>query len=94
MIDHATRMNAGPRAERFREMAHVVGAKDESPEGFLRWLAELKTQIGIPAKLSQVGVTPEHHKRLPDLALADSCHLNNPVPVTRADFVRIFQEAA
>ena len=75
-------------------MARVVGAKDESSEGFLRWLADLKAQIGIPAKLSQAGVTPEHHKRLPDLARADSCHLNNPVPVTRADFERIFREAA
>lgn len=94
MIDPAIRMNAAARPERFTEMARVVHAKEQSPEGFLRWLADLKAQIGIPTKLSQAGVTPDHHARLPTMALADSCHQNNPVPVKLADFERIFREAA
>ena len=73
-------------------MARIVGAKEETPEAFLRWLADLKAQIGVPAKLSGAGVKVE--SGIVDLALADSCHLNNPVPVTREDFARIFREAA
>jgi alcohol dehydrogenase class IV len=93
MIDHGIRMNAGPRAERFAEMARIAGAKEATPEGFLRWLADLKAQVGIPAGLAQAGVAADRRPELVDLALADSCHLNNPVPVTRADFERIFDEA-
>jgi alcohol dehydrogenase class IV len=93
MIDHATRMNAAARPERFREMARVVRAKEETPEGFLRWMADLKAQIGIPAKLSQAGLGKEHLSALPAMALADSCHQNNPVPVAIGDFERIFREA-
>ena len=91
MIDHATRMNAAARPERFREMARVVGAKEDSSEGFLRWIADLKAEVGIPAKL---GVDAAKAALLPAAALADSCHQNNPVPVALADFQRIFSEAA
>jgi len=93
MIDHAVRMNSAARADRFTEMARIVGAKENSPEGFLRFLADLKAEIGIPAKLSHGGVTREHLARCPAVAFADSCHQNNPVPVTLADFERIFREA-
>ncbi|MEA3200031.1 MAG: hypothetical protein QOE90_1459 [Thermoplasmata archaeon] len=91
MIDHAVAMNQKARAERFAEMARVVGAKDGD---FLRWLADLKAQVGVPAKLAQAGVTKEHLAKLPEAALADSCHQNNPVPAALADFQRIFREAA
>jgi alcohol dehydrogenase class IV len=94
MIDTAIRMNAAARPDRFSEMARIVGAKEHTPEGFLRWLADMKAQIGIPSKLSQAGVKPEHLPRLPAAALADSCHQNNPVPVSLSDFERIFREAA
>ena len=93
MIDHALRMNAKARDERFREMARVVGAKEATPEGFLRWLADLKAQVGIPARLSQAGVREEHLPRLAEVAFADSCHQNNPVPCRAEDFPRIFREA-
>ncbi|HUR69338.1 MAG TPA: iron-containing alcohol dehydrogenase [Candidatus Thermoplasmatota archaeon] len=94
MIDHAIAMNVPAREERFREMARVVGAKEQTAASFLRWLADLKAEIGIPARLTQAGVTPEHLIRLPDAAFADSCHQNNPVPVTTQDLQRIFHEAA
>lgn len=93
MVDHATRMNVPARADRFAEMARVVGAKEPTPEGFLRWLADLKAQIGIPARLSQAGVTKEQLARMPARAFADPCHQNNPVPCTLADLERIFAEA-
>lgn len=87
MIDHAIAMNAKARADRFTEMARVVGAKEVSPEGFLRHLANLKAELGIPAKVGKTDA------RLAAAALADSCHQNNPVPVALADFERIFREA-
>jgi hypothetical protein len=56
----------------------------------LNWL---KTAIGIPATLSDVGVTREHLPALVDVAVADGCHATNPRPCTRDDFTRLFDEA-
>ena len=74
-------------------VAQVVGLEDESGEGFLRWLRELKARIGIPADLKAAGVSRAELDRLSDLAFQDTCHLNNPRPVRQDDFRRIYSES-
>ncbi len=93
MIDYALKKNAGAVPERFTALATAMGIKNASPEGFLSWLADLKKEIGIPAKLSEAGVKKDQLEPLSDFAIKDSCHGNNPVPCTRDDFRRIFAEA-
>ena len=73
-------------------MSIAVGA-DGSADGFFRWLDGLRAQIGIPASLRLAGVGPEHLDDLIAFALKDSCHLENPVPVSEADFRALFQSA-
>ena len=98
MIDHALKHNLAAVPERFHTMALRIELKDSSPEGFIRWLGELKRETGIPARLA--GVTPpvgpigkDKLDRLVEIATADACHPNNPTPCVREDFVRIFAEA-
>jgi len=92
MIDHGLPFNIATSAERFRVMAGVVGLKHASPEAFMDWLRDLKKRVGIPATLAEAGV-PRDIDRLSDLAMQDTCHLNNPRPCTRDDFKRIFTAA-
>jgi hypothetical protein len=92
MIDHALPFNIPSSAERFRVMAGVVGLKHASPEAFMDWLRELKARVGIPATLALAGV-PRDIDTLSDLAMQDTCHLNNPRPCTRDDFRQIFTAA-
>jgi alcohol dehydrogenase class IV len=92
MIDHALPFNISSSAERFHVMAGVVGLKHPSPEAFMDWLRDLKKRVGIPATLAEAGV-PRDIDRLSDLAVQDTCHLNNPRPCTRDDFRRIFNAA-
>jgi alcohol dehydrogenase class IV len=93
MIDHALKHNAPAAAERFRILGEVVGIANATAEDFLSWLSNLKKQIGIPAGLVQAGVKRDVQGRLVEIAVADACHPNNPVPVTKGDFERIFHEA-
>jgi alcohol dehydrogenase class IV len=93
MIDRALRFNLESSAEKFERMAQVVGLPEESGEGFLGWLRELKARIGIPADLKAAGVSRAELDRLSDLAFQDTCHLNNPRPVRQDDFRRIYSES-
>lgn len=93
MIDHALKQNLGVSADRLRAMAAAIGLKDPAPEAFLRWLRDLKREVGIPATLAQAGLRPEQLARLVEVAVEDVCHQNNPKPCTRQDFERIFKEA-
>jgi alcohol dehydrogenase class IV len=92
MFDHVMRFNAEAANERFAELARVTGAGRTAAE-FVNWLTQLKAEIGIPAKLSEVGVKPEHLTRLVELALNDTCHRTNPRPCQRDDFEALFRAA-
>ena len=93
MIDHALKRNVPAVPEQFEVLAQTVGIADPSGLSFIRWLGQLKAEVGIPPSLNAVGVKADSIKRLSQLALEDSCHQNNPRPCTREDFEQIFTEA-
>ena len=92
MIDHGMRFNMDAAAAKMAELARVCGAGTTAGD-FVTWLAALKARIGIPAKLAEKGVKPEHVPRLVEIAVADICHQTNPKPCKAADFERIFRVA-
>ncbi|MEZ0372141.1 MAG: iron-containing alcohol dehydrogenase [Candidatus Sericytochromatia bacterium] len=92
MIEHALPFNASFVPERFERMAATLGL-DASVEAFFDWLRALKSEIGIPARLSALEIRPEQIPALADVAIADACHGCNPRPVSREDFVSIFEGA-
>lgn len=93
MIDHALRINVEACPERFAMLVASAGLDSHAPDAFLGWLRDLKTDIGIPPSLSQLGVDPSQIDELSRVAFADPCHLDNPRPVTEADLRGIFVEA-
>ena len=93
MIDYALNYNVESVPERFKTMATVIGLKDASGAGFIRWLSELKTQTGIPKTLSEAGIKKDHFDALVKVAFEDSCHSNNPRACTVETFKTIFKEA-
>ncbi len=92
-IPYAMAFNQAVAADRLAELGHMAGAKDQSADGFIAWLGELKAQIGIPRTLADAGVKPEHIDRMVAIAVADGCHPNNPRPVREADFRVLFHRA-
>jgi alcohol dehydrogenase class IV len=92
MIDHVMRFNLESAREKMAELARVTGAGSE-PENFVTWLGELKTELGMPTRLREVGARPEQLPALSSLAFKDTCHQTNPRPCTPADFERLFSEA-
>ena len=93
MIDHALKFNASTAGDKFTTMASRIGLKNTTPEGFLAWLGQMKSDTGIAAKLKDAGVRRDQLDRLTEVAIGDACHGSNPKTVTRADFTRIFEEA-
>lgn len=79
--------------DKFRRVARTLELKDETGEGVVKYLFDLNSRIGIPHKLRDIGVRPEHLDTLADLAFADFAHPNNPKPVTRADFKALYEKA-
>jgi len=77
--------------EKFLEMAQVVGR--QTPEGFIDWFVDLRELVGLPSGLGAMGLDRDRIPDLVEVAVADACHPNNPVPVTKEDFEQIFKRA-
>lgn len=104
MIDHVMRFNFLAATDKLAELARVAdvpGVAGLGPaaaaEAFIRWLAALKNDIGIPAKLGGLKtprpVTEADIPALVDIAVNDICHRTNPRPCTATDFADLFRAA-
>ncbi|HKU86198.1 MAG TPA: iron-containing alcohol dehydrogenase [Casimicrobiaceae bacterium] len=104
MIDHVMRFNAPAASGKLAELARVArvpggdsGSDEARADAFVAWLAQLKSDLGIPSKLSAYAaarrVTPDDVAKLVEIAVADTCHQTNPRPCTADDFRRIFAAA-
>jgi alcohol dehydrogenase class IV len=92
MIDTVLEWNQAAAPKKFDELAHACGVAGGGAD-FVRWLRQLKQQIGIIGGLAARGVQPQHLPRLVDIAAADICHQTNPRPCAAADFERFFRAA-
>jgi alcohol dehydrogenase class IV len=98
-LPYGMRFNIGGSEEKFRRIAQVmelpVGTTPDrsSGEAVVERLFELNKELNLPVRLRDAGVREEHLATLADLAIADFAHPNNPKPVSREDFFKLYSEA-
>ena len=92
-IPYGMRFNIEGFENKFRRIARTLELKQETGEAVVNYLFELNSKINIPHKLRDIGVKDEHLETLADLAFADFAHPNNPKPVSRDNFRRLYAEA-
>jgi len=94
MMPHAIMFNQDETSERLYDVAHVLGAEDESPEGAAWAVKELALKTGLPVTLSEWGEISERQlKTMVDKAMEDGCHMMNPCSVCGADMEELFRAA-
>lgn len=92
-LPYGMRFNIAGQEERFRRIARAMELEDETGEAVVNHLFNLNDEIGLPDRLRDIGVKQEHIEPLSDLAIADFAHPNNPKPVSREDFKKLYTEA-
>lgn len=92
-LPYGMRFNLEGFEARFEDMARAFGMTGGNGNQLIDTLFQLNERLGLPTRLSGIGVGEAHLEELSDLAFADFCHPNNPKPVSRADFRRIYGEA-
>ena len=104
-LPYGMRFNIDGCEEKFRTIARVMelpqsdgrpsqwGASDPTGEAVVERLFALNKELGLPVRLRDVGVREEHLTPLADLAIDDFAHPNNPKPVSREDFYKLYKEA-
>jgi alcohol dehydrogenase class IV len=92
-IPYGMEFNIAGFEDKFRRIARTLELKEETGSAVVNYLFDLNSRIGIPHKLREIGVKPEHIEPLADLAIADFAHPNNPKPVFREDFKELYLKA-
>lgn len=92
-IPYGMRFNIEGNEDKFKRIAQTLELKEHTGEAVVQYLFDLNTKINIPHKLSAIGVKLEHIETLADLAIEDFAHPNNPKPVSREDFKKLYLKA-
>lgn len=92
------KFNAPATGERYREIARamgVAGVDDMDTETYRKAaidaVAKLSSDVGIPTKLSELGVKEKDIDFLAASALADACTPGNPRDVTKEEIAEIYR---
>jgi alcohol dehydrogenase class IV len=67
-------------------LSAYLGLGEASFDGFLDWVLALRSDIGIPRTLAEIGVREEHAALFAPQALADPSTGGNPIAMTEQDF--------
>jgi len=92
-LPYGMKFNISGSEDKFRRIARVLELPQETGTAVVDHLFELNRQLNLPSQLREIGVGEEHIEELSDLAFADFCHPNNPRPVSRADFKKLYRTA-
>ncbi len=92
------KFNAPATGERYREIARAMGVagvdnmtQEEYRAAAIEAVAKLSADVGIPTKLSELGVKEEDIDFLAASALADACTPGNPRDVTKDQIAEIYR---
>jgi alcohol dehydrogenase class IV len=77
-------------ASKMQRLAAFLGLEKPGFDAVLKWVLELRRQVGIPNTLAGIGVRVEHAAQFAGQALADPSTGGNPVPMTERDFEQLY----
>ena len=97
-LEPVMRFNKESCLEEYTKVAACFGVNTfdmtlaEAAEKAIEAVTDLKKRIGIPEKLSAVGVKEEDLEELTEKAFLDGCHQSNPRPCTRENLRDLYRE--
>lgn len=97
LLPAVMRFNLPAAKPKYVEIAKAVGAyrtgmtQDQAAQAACDAIEDLSRRVGIPAHLSELGITEADLPALADQAMADVCTPGNPRPVTRQDVMALYQ---
>src|SRR5207245_9381767 len=91
LLPYVMRFNLPVVRDRLVDLAGALGVDarslslDQAAKAAITAIEKLNADIGIPARLSEVGVTSDMIPKMVPKAMEDGCHLLNPRPTTAED---------
>ena len=91
MLPYVLAFNHTVAAERLADVAEALTGERKGEAAKI--ISAMNARLGIPARLSEVGVLREQIPALTEQAFEDACHLLNPRPVAKEDLRALYEAA-
>jgi alcohol dehydrogenase class IV len=83
--------NRSAISDKLARLAAFLGLRQQSFEGVLDWILELRREIGIPHTLAELGVEDQHADQFAPQAFDDPSTGGNPLPMTQEQFAALYR---
>jgi alcohol dehydrogenase class IV len=93
ILPYVMTFNRAAIADKADVIARVLDLPDRGFDGFLKWVMQLRSELGIPHSLAEIGVNTGNASVIGSEAAIDPSAGGNPIPVTAAQFEHIFRAA-
>jgi alcohol dehydrogenase class IV len=93
ILPYVVTYNRSVIEERAALIARVLDLPEHSFDGFLTWVLKMRSELGIPHSLAEIGVSTDNADVIGREAAIDPSAGGNPIPVDAAQFERIFRAA-
>jgi alcohol dehydrogenase class IV len=93
VMPYVLRFNESAVADKLARLARYLGLAKPGFAGFLDWVLELRSAIGIPHTLSHLGVREEHVDRFSTMAAEDPTAGGNPVKAGVPEMRKMYEAA-
>ena len=78
---------------RIELLCHFSSFDDTSFDGFLNWVLNLRSNLGIPHTLSEIGIDDSAAERIGVMSASDPAASGNPIPFTAVQYASVFVRA-
>jgi len=93
LLPYVMTFNRHAISEKTAVIARVLDLPERGFEGFLAWVLALRTELGIPHSLAEIGVNTDNAAVIGREAAIDPSASGNPIPVDAARLQCIFRAA-
>jgi alcohol dehydrogenase class IV len=93
ILPYVVTFNRAVIADKTDVIARVLDLPDRGFDGFLSWVMKLRSDLGIPHSLAEIGVNTGNAAVIGSEAAIDPSAGGNPTPVTAAQLEHIFRAA-
>lgn len=93
LMPYVVEANKQAAAKDYEDLAQALGLKAANADGVIKWIVDLKAEIGIPHSLAEMGIPEGDAARIGDMAVADPTAGGNPVQLSAAQYAALFERA-
>jgi len=93
ILPYALRQNRSAIEERMVHLGKVLGLQNESTDGIIDYILDLRKKLNIPHILWEIGIEADKATEIGEMAFRDPSTPSNARPVNALDLERLFRAA-